>query len=171
MSRSFRLETTTSTIWITGKAIDIDWHGFAGHLAEELARLSAGTLVVIHEAEREIEASRAIQFVQEDARLIAELSHNDYLDPDVWATPAGEEAIRELGWRPPARELGRDNWWDTLDWPATAAQYRELATKAVLGLRDGYRISSEAPFYYHAWNERRGNEPVDLPLLGLPHVK
>ncbi|QKG23461.1 hypothetical protein ACTIVE_5104 [Actinomadura verrucosospora] len=133
--------------------------------------MDAGTLVVIHEAGREPEQSRVIQFVQEDTTLIAELAHNDFLDPEFRATPAGEEAIRELGWRPPARELGRDNWWDTLDWPATTAQYRELATMAVLGLRDGYRISSEAPFCYTAWNARKGNEPVHLPLLGLPYVE
>ncbi|QKG20068.1 TY-Chap domain-containing protein [Actinomadura verrucosospora] len=149
----------------------MNWLAFADSLAEELTALEAGTLVVIYEAEREIEQARGIQFVQEDARLIAELSHNDYLDPEVWATPAGEEAIKELGWRPPATELGRDNWWETLDWPAATAQYQELARMAVLGLRDGYRISSEAPFYYNAWNECRGNETVELPLLRLPYVK
>jgi hypothetical protein len=42
---------------------------------------------------------------------------------------------------------------------------------AVLGLRDGYRISSETPFYYNAWNDRKGNAPVELPLLGLPYVE
>lgn len=39
---------------------------------------------------------------------------------------------------------------------------------AIVALRDGYGISNPDGWWYRAWNERTGNEAIELPRLGLP---
>ncbi|WP_411157370.1 hypothetical protein [Nocardia terpenica] len=46
--------------------------------------------------------------------------------------------------------------------------YRQLAAMVITGLRDGLGVRSPADLVYEAWNDRAGNAPMDLPLLGLP---
>jgi hypothetical protein len=146
----------------------VDWTAFAAGLAEELADLPVGTLVVIREADREIGRARFAQFVQEDDGLAAEVVTNDALESEFRASSAGEEVIRQAGWHDPAPLEGYDVWWYTLPWPASGTQYRELSLMVVTAVRYGYGIDDTTPWCYRAWNERKGNEPVELPGLGLP---
>lgn len=149
----------------------MDWAAFAAGLAEELADLSAGTLVVVREAGREIGQARFAQFVQEDDELAAEVVTNEFLEPQFRASSAGEDVIRRAGWRVPAPHEGHDVWWFTLPWPATSTQYKQLSLMVVKALRDGYEIDDTTLWCYRAWNERKGNESVELPRLGLPRER
>ncbi|MBC6469161.1 TNT domain-containing protein [Actinomadura alba] len=46
-----------------------------------------------------------------------------------------------------------------------------MAGMVVTALRDGYGIADPGEFRYRAWNEKKGNDPFDLPRLGLPREK
>ncbi|GLW64797.1 hypothetical protein Arub01_30410 [Actinomadura rubrobrunea] len=141
----------------------MDWEHFITALAEELAKLPAGALVVISEP-GEGKQSRYVQFAQSSGELVGYVVYNGFLDERVRATPRGEEAIMDAGWNPPRGP--HDNWWQSLGWPATSKQYRDLARAIVIALRDGYGIDDISHWRYQAWNERSG-EPIELRGLGL----
>lgn len=106
--------------------------------------------------------------MQEDDGLAGEVVTNDALEPEFRPSSVGKEVIRKAGWRVPAVREGHDVWWFTLPWPASGTQYGELSLMVVRAFRDGYGIDESSQWCYPAWNERKGNEPVELPRLGLP---
>lgn len=145
----------------------MEWESFAEALAEELAVLPAGALIVISEPGDGL-TGRYAQFVQETDRLVAEVVADSVLEPKQRVSAEGERAITSAGWRPPDRPAGRENWWAELAWPASARQYQALAGMVVTAMRDGYGIPDPGGLRYRAWNEKKGNDPFDLPRLGLP---
>ncbi|GAA4059366.1 TY-Chap domain-containing protein [Actinomadura miaoliensis] len=142
----------------------MDWEAFTVGLAEELANLPAGALVVILEPV-ETDRQRYVQFAQSSTELFAYVVVNSFLERDeVRATPRGEEVIMDAGWRCP--EGMHENWWQELRWPASSRQYRDLARAIAIALRDGYRIGDISHWRYRAWNEETG-DLIELPKLGL----
>lgn len=146
--------------------MSVEWDAFAQGLADELANLPAGGLLVISES-GEPKRSRYTQFAQGADELTAYVVVNAFLDEQVRASEAGERLIAATGWRPPEPNEGHDNWWTILPWPATAQQYLNLARMVVVALRDGYGIADPGAFRYQAWNEQTGQH-LDLRRLGLP---
>ncbi|GLZ03003.1 hypothetical protein Acsp03_04700 [Actinomadura sp. NBRC 104412] len=138
------------------------WEEFASGLAEELAGLPAGALLVVSEPD---ERGRYAQFSQGDAELVAYVVVNSWLPEPARATREGERAIARAGWNEPLPP-GHENWWRTLSWPASSRQYRDLADSVVTALRDGYGIAGPDGWTYQAWNERTGDD-LELPRLGL----
>ncbi|CAM4518005.1 hypothetical protein NONI108955_40885 [Nocardia ninae] len=142
------------------------WEELADGLAEELAGLPAGAVVIIAEAAPTSEVARYAQFRQFDDILAAELGGDRWLEPAVQAGEKGNELIANAGWQPPDFDhVG--NWWIESPWPLASADYRRLASMVVTGLRDAYRISEPSALAYRAWNENAGNSPMELPSLGL----
>ncbi|MEU0101416.1 hypothetical protein [Streptomyces sp. NPDC006267] len=140
------------------------WEGFCEGLAEQLASLATGSVLIIREGGR---TGRYAQFAQSDEVLRAELTGDHGLDPALRAGETGGRLIAEAGWEPPQGTVYGHNWQAGLPWPSPANTYRELARMTVTGLRDGFRIVSPRTLVYEAWDERRGNRPLVLPLLGL----
>ena len=54
------------------------------------------------------------------------------------------------GWNPP--DSGHVLWWRSLDWPATAADYRALAAGIVAVLRDVFGLGAPTELTYTAWS-------------------
>lgn len=71
-----------------------------------------------------------------------------------------------VGGRPQDTVHGH-NWWAELPWPSPSDAYRELAGMVVTGLRDSLRITGPQVLVHEAWDGRRGNRALALPLLGL----
>ncbi|MER5894481.1 hypothetical protein [Streptomyces sp. NPDC001876] len=140
------------------------WDGFSEGLAEQLASLAAGSVLIIRESGQ---TGRYAQFLQTDERVEAELVGDHHLDPALRAGEAGCRLIAEAGWRPPEDTVYGHNWWSELPWPSSSVAYRALAGMTVTGLRDGLRITGPQVLVYEAWDGRRGNRPLTLPLLGL----
>ncbi|MFE3559421.1 hypothetical protein ACFXKW_31880 [Streptomyces sp. NPDC059193] len=140
------------------------WDGFGEGLAEQLTLLTAGSVLIISEGGR---TGQYAQFLQSDGRVEAELVGDHGLDPALRAGEAGCRLIVEAGWRPPQDTAYGHNWWTELPWPSPSDAYRNLAVMAVTGLRDGLRIAGPQNLVYEAWDGRRGNRPLVLPLLGL----
>lgn len=140
------------------------WDGFGEALAEELASLSSGSVLIIREAGQ---TGRYAQFLQSDATVGAELAGDHHLDPALRAGEAGGRLIVGAGWQPPVDTVYGHNWSAELPWPSPSAAYRELAGMTVTGLRDGLRITGPQALVYEAWDGRRGNRSLTLPLLGL----
>ncbi|PXX66595.1 hypothetical protein DFR70_103344 [Nocardia tenerifensis] len=142
------------------------WDEFAAGLAEELAGLSAGAVVIIAESTPATEVARYAQFRQFDDMLTAELCGDRWLEEAVQADEAGNRLIADAGWRPPEFDhVG--NWWHEWPWPMSSAEYGQVAAMVVTGLRDAYGIAEPAALAYRAWNENTGNSPIELPMLGL----
>ncbi|MFI6938598.1 TY-Chap domain-containing protein [Streptomyces sp. NPDC050418] len=141
-----------------------EWGALGEALAEELASLSDGSVLVIREAGR---TGRYVQFLQSDATLEAELSGDHHLDPALRAGVAGSRLIVEAGWRPPVDTAYGHNWWAELAWPSPSAAYRNLAAMSVSGLRDGLRIAGPQALVYEAWDGRQGNRSLTCHRLGL----
>ncbi|MFF2087775.1 hypothetical protein ACFVVM_28690 [Nocardia sp. NPDC058176] len=140
------------------------WTTLADGLAQELAGLPAGAIVTIVES-RPDRTARFAQFVQSEDALAAELVDDDALDVPLRAGDSGTTVIRALGWH--ERDRYHENWWLELPWPATSADYRRLADMVVRGFGEGFGLPGPDTFVYDAWNERTGNSPIELPLLGL----
>jgi hypothetical protein len=144
----------------------MEWDDVARGLADELPNLPAGALLVLAEA-GETARSRYAQFAQGTTELVGYVVVNSFIEAPARASEEGERVIAETGWRRPEPNLGHDNWWMSLPWPATSARYAELGRMVVTALRDGYRIADPGAFRYQAWNEQT-SEDLDLPQLGLP---
>ncbi|MBF6332780.1 TY-Chap domain-containing protein [Nocardia transvalensis] len=143
-----------------------DWTEFSAGLAEELATLPAGALVVITEADKPAGNCRYTQFRQTDDLLEAQLTGDTYLSPESRPSGPGRQRIIDAGWQQPDSRH-TDNWWIELPWPITTALYRQLADMVVTGLRDGFGITDPTTLVYDAWNDRAGNRRLPLPRLGL----
>jgi hypothetical protein len=139
------------------------WEEFAEGLAEEFAGLPAGALLVLSEPG---DRGRYAQFAQDEMELVAYVVVNFFVPESAQATPQGEQAIADAGWNPPDGSGLHENWWRTLPWPASSAQYRALADAVVTALRDGYGIASPDGWTYQAWNERTGDD-IELTHLAL----
>ncbi|MGY5207574.1 DUF6301 family protein [Nocardia gipuzkoensis] len=140
------------------------WAEFADGLTQHLATLSAGTVVIIGEADQPKERRRFVQFRQLDTMIWAELPGDSWLDPDVQVGDSGGQIIEGAGWQRPDADHC-DNWWYELRWPTSSDGYRQLAARIVTGLRDAFGIADPAILVNEAWNERGGE--IELPLLGL----
>jgi hypothetical protein len=142
------------------------WEEFARGLAEEFGRLPTGALLVLSEPG---EGGRYAQFAQGDGELVAYVVAGSFLPEPTRATPQGEQAIVQAGWRAPDPSAGHENWWRTLTWPASSQQYRDLADSVAAALRDGYGITAPDGWSYQAWNERTGDD-IELRHLDLRPV-
>ncbi|MFD8015226.1 hypothetical protein [Streptomyces sp. NPDC058955] len=148
------------------------WDGFRERLAEQLAALPAGAIVIVSETgdalpPRTAKGSRYAQFRQDPEALYAELSGDRHLEG---AARAGEEGGRLLvgaGWRAPDAGDRVGNWCAELPWPSPSADYRRLASMVVTGLHTVFRVPGPASLAYTAWDAEDGNRPLELPLLGL----
>lgn len=140
------------------------WDGLSDGLAEQLASLAAGSVLIISES---AQTGRYAQFLQSEDTLAAELVGDHHLDPALRAGEAGGRLIVEAGWRPPEDTVYGHNWQAELPWPSPSDAYRTLAGMTVTGLRDGLRITGPQALVYEAWDGRRGNRALTLPLLGL----
>ncbi|WP_393059915.1 hypothetical protein [Streptomyces sp. LN549] len=140
------------------------WDGFGERLAEQLTLLSAGSVLIIREGGG---TGRYAQFLQSDEGMEAELVGDHGLDPALRAGEAGYRMIVDAGWKPPQDTAYGHNWWAELPWPSPSGAYRNLAGMTVTGLRDGLRITGPEALVYEAWDGRRGNRDLVLPLLGL----
>ncbi|MFD0692097.1 TY-Chap domain-containing protein [Actinomadura fibrosa] len=138
----------------------MDWETFADALAEDMATLAAGALVVISEPG---ESGRYVQFAQDDDQLDVDVVGNAFLDDSSRASVEGEQKISLAGWTAPNAEY--ENWTLQLGWPASHVEYRALTEKMVVALRDGYGIASPETWRYRAWNDRKGNRPFRLVRL------
>ncbi|WP_157163385.1 DUF6301 family protein [Nocardia aobensis] len=146
----------------------LSWDEFGSALAEELAALPVGALVVIDERG---ESGRYVQFVHVDDNLYAELMSDR--NPALTQVQAPEQCqlIAGLGWRAPGTSPeGNPNWWTELKCPIRTADYRRLAGMAVSGLRDGLGMSSPADLTYRAWNSLDGNLPLEMSGLDIAWV-
>lgn len=137
-----------------------DWGPFAEGLAEQLALLPSGAIVKI------VAPGRFAQFAQDDDSLVAHLIGDEHLDPADRPVAERRRRIVDAGWQLPDVDHA-GNWWIELPWPVVSSIYRQLAAMVVIGLRDGLGVRSPADLVYEAWNDRAGNAPMDLPLLGL----
>ncbi|WP_433661712.1 TY-Chap domain-containing protein [Nocardia sp. CA-128927] len=144
----------------------IEWAEFTDGLAEQLATLPSGAVVIVGEAPISSDKSRTAQFRQFDDSVWAQLAGDRWLDPEVQAGEAGRHLIRAAGWQEPDDDH-IENWWVEVPWPVSTAGYRRLAEMVVTGLRDGFRIADPTPLVYQAWNEKSENSPIELPRLGL----
>ncbi|MCP2343619.1 TY-Chap domain-containing protein [Actinomadura rupiterrae] len=142
----------------------MDWQTFAAELADDLAGLPAGALLVITER---ADGGRFTQFAQDDDGLVAYVSDNTYLAPADQASPEARRTIEAAGWNPPEPRQGHEDWWYRLPWPSSSAAYHRLTDMIVTALRDGYGIPSPEGWHYRAWNDRKGNEPITLHNLTL----
>ncbi|MFI7365316.1 TY-Chap domain-containing protein [Streptomyces sp. NPDC050149] len=140
------------------------WDGFGERLAEQLSTLGAGSVLIIREGGG---TGRYAQFLQSDEGVEAELVGDHGLDPALRAGEAGSRLIVEAGWKPPQDTVYGHNWWAELPWPSPSGAYRKLAGMTVTGLRDGLRITGPEALVYEAWDGRRGNRDLVLPLLGI----
>ncbi|MDA5284110.1 hypothetical protein [Streptomyces sp. Isolate_45] len=141
-----------------------EWDGFSERLAEQLASLAAGSVLIIREVGQ---TGRYVQFLQTEERVEAELVGDHHLELALRAGEVGCRLIAEAGWRPPEDTVYGHNWWTELPWPSSSVAYRELAGMTVTGLCDGLRIAGPQALVYEAWDGRRGNRLLTLPLLGL----
>ncbi|MER6116430.1 hypothetical protein E6R60_14785 [Streptomyces sp. A0642] len=141
-----------------------EWDAFEEGLAEQLSSLGAGSVLIVRETGR---TGRYAQFLQSDEGLGAELVGDHHLDPALRAGETGSRLIAEAGWQPPQDTVYGHNWAVELPWPSPSDAYRALAAMTVTGLRDGLRIAGPQALVYEAWDGRRGNRPLVLPLLGL----
>ncbi|MFC4913242.1 TY-Chap domain-containing protein [Actinomadura gamaensis] len=142
----------------------MDWQTFAAELADDLAALPAGALLVISERD---DGGRFAQFAQDDDGLVAYVCDNTYLAPDDQASPEARQVIAAAGWNAPDPRQGHEDWWYRLPWPASSAAYRRLTDMIAAAFRDGYGIASPDGWNYRAWNEREGNDPIELRRLSL----
>ncbi|MET7340101.1 hypothetical protein [Streptomyces sp. NPDC005547] len=141
-----------------------DWDTFGEKLAEQLSTLSAGSVLIIRE---DGDTGRYAQFLQTDEGVEAELVGDHHLAPELRAGEAGSALIVEAGWQAPEDTVYGHNWWAELPWPSPSDAYRKLAGMTVTGLRDALRIAGPQALVYEAWDGRRGNRTLVLPLLGL----
>ncbi|MFE3188713.1 hypothetical protein ACFXHA_06860 [Nocardia sp. NPDC059240] len=140
------------------------WDRFEAGLAEQLAELPAGALVVI-ETRVDTELGLA-QFAQYEDKLVAELGAAGDLDEGAEPNMPGALLASAAGWHRPD-QTDHYNWWVELPWPITTDIYRALAAMAVTGLRDVFHVSSPTRLVYRAWNSSLGNRDLDLPRLGI----
>ncbi|NKY37142.1 hypothetical protein HGA13_29330 [Nocardia speluncae] len=138
-----------------------EWPELAAGLADQLAALPAGAVLIIAEAE----GPRYAQFKQFDDRLYAEVVGDSWLDPGKQAGAPGARRLVDAGWQAPGGE--HTNWWIDRPWPLSPAQYRELVAMVFTALRDVFAIAEPADLVYEAWNTEAGDADLDLPGLGL----
>ncbi|WP_225725497.1 MULTISPECIES: hypothetical protein [unclassified Nocardia] len=143
-----------------------DWTEFSEGLANRLAGLPAGAVVIIGEAGVPSEQRRFVQFRQLADRTWIELCGDDSFDPELRVARDMHRWIAEAGWRDRDDDHG-GNWWFEQVWPATSVDYHRLASMVVTGLRDAYQISTPDRLSYDAWNENAGNRTLELPQLGI----
>jgi len=140
------------------------WDGFRERLAEQLTLLGPESVLIIREGGG---TGRYAQFLQSDAGVEAELVGDHGLDPALRAGEEGSRLIVEAGWQPPQDTVYGHNWWAEVPWPSPSDAYRKLAGMTVTGLRDALRVAGPQALVYEAWEGRRGNRPLVLPLLGF----
>ncbi|WP_406265603.1 hypothetical protein OH799_18615 [Nocardia sp. NBC_00881] len=143
-----------------------DWTRFAEGLAEELAMLPDGALVVIKESGKPDNEYRYVQFRQTADLLEAQLTGDTYLDAAARPGHAGQRRLIDAGWQYPDSPHN-ENWWIELSWPLSTAVDRHLSDMVVIGLRDCFRIPDPDTLIYDAWNQTKGNRRLHMPLLGL----
>ncbi|MGW1184436.1 TY-Chap domain-containing protein [Streptomyces drozdowiczii] len=141
-----------------------EWDGFTEKLAEQLSTLSAGSVLIIREGG---DTGRYAQLLQSEKGVEAELVGDHHLAPELRAGETGTGLIVAAGWQAPEDTVYGHNWWAKLPWPSPSDAYRKLAGMTVTGLRDALRITGPEALVYEAWDGRRGNRPLVLPLLGL----
>ncbi|MFJ5711434.1 TY-Chap domain-containing protein [Streptomyces sp. NPDC093105] len=148
------------------------WDGFQERLAEQLASLPAGAVVIVSETgaappTKTAKGSRYAQFRQDPESLYAELSGDRHLEGAARAGDEGGRLLVAAGWRAPDADDRVGNWCAELPWPSPSVAYRRLASMVVTGLHVVFRVPAPSSLAYTAWDAEDGNRPLELPLLGL----
>ena len=152
-----------------------DWSAFEDRLATTLSVAADRVFLIISLA---ADSSRYVQFAADGARLDAEAASAAY------AVGADTAALERSGWTAPVGASA--NWPSPLVLPALMDEYRALASRCVVALRDAYGASAPEDLVYRAWREPestagkaewtdeelaaldRGEDPLNLTTLGLP---
>lgn len=157
----------------------MDWDEFRTGLQATLRALTDRCVLVVAAPGR----GGYVQFAAAAGELTAEAA-----GPQFTAGPAAHEAddpvMLAAGWTAPTRS--GPNWSAPLRLPALTAEYAMLADRCVTALRDVYRLPGPGALSYRAWREPEpqpsgvswtaeridrldpGENPLELPLLGLP---
>lgn len=150
------------------------WNEFEVHLARGLRSVSDRVYLIIRSA---TDKARHVQFAAEGDRLDAQASGA------ALVADANEGALRDAGWQSPTH--GEYHWESPLRVPALTAEFRELARRCVIALRDAHGISSPNDLVYTAWRDAeirtdahgsgthqseldRGDLDLQIPALNLP---
>jgi hypothetical protein len=151
-----------------------EWDEFGDRLASTFRQVTGRVFLIIAS---EADPARYVQFAGQDDRLDAEAPATDVV------ADADESALKESGWTAP--NAAQPNWSSSLQLPALASEYKALAARCVVALRDAYGITSPDDLGYRAWREAermpegvtwsaeqiermdRGVDSLDLPGLGL----
>ena len=141
----------------------MEWSEFTQRLGRELAGLDRDTILIVRER---AESRHYVQAMREPDRLYAEAVSNHFLEGPLLLTPADEEVLREVGWRPPGDPTPR-NWWTDLPGNATPGDHFRLADMMVQALRDVQGVRRPADLVYESFH-RLGNGLIELLGFGIP---
>jgi hypothetical protein len=109
--------------------------------------------------------TRYVQFLRGEDALFVESVDNEFLPDDDQLDQAAEQALIDLGWRPPG---DADNWNTELPWPAPDQQtVTQVADLVLRTLQEVHRISVDE-LSYEAFNTRTGTSHVPPGLEQLP---
>ncbi|MFJ4223984.1 TY-Chap domain-containing protein [Microbacterium sp. NPDC089695] len=151
------------------------WEDFGDGLTAALRQVADRVFLIIAS---EGDPTRYVQFAGQPGRLDAEAPSIDVV------SGARESVLVDTGWTPPGP--AQPNWSSSLPRPALTDEYRALAQRCVAALRDAYGIESPDELAYRAWRDAelipagetwseesiarldRGEDALDLPMLGLP---
>lgn len=151
-----------------------NWNEFESQLAKALRSVTDRLYLIIRSATDE---TRYVQFAAEGDRLDAQASGA------VHFSDANEDALRDAGWQAPTH--GEHHWESPMALPALTSEFRELARRCVIALRDAHRIRSPEDLVYTAWRDAeirtdahgsgthqseldRGDLDLQIPALNLP---
>ncbi|WP_144876509.1 TY-Chap domain-containing protein [Microbacterium sp. 1.5R] len=150
------------------------WEEFGDSLTATFRHVADRVFLIIAS---ESDPARYVQFAGRPGRLDAEAPSIDV------AKGADESVLAGAGWTPPGP--AQPNWTSSLPLPALTDEYGALADRCVRALRDAYGIAGPDDLAYRAWRESeqmpegetwseeciaaldRGEDPLDLPTLGL----
>lgn len=139
------------------------WSDFAEGLAETLATLPSGAVVIIAEP-GPLRTARGLPSSAGTARGFMPKSPeaSNWLNRALTGLASSQTPVGG------APDLTVTRTGGPLPWPATSGDYRPLASMIVTALRDALGIAKPDDLEYHALNENYGNAPIELPLLGIP---
>ncbi|WP_233359002.1 SseB family protein [Thermomonospora amylolytica] len=140
----------------------LEWSEFAQRLGRELAGLDRDTILIVRER---AESRHYVQAMREPDRLYAEAVSNHFLEGPLLLTPADEEVLREVGWKPPGDPSPR-NWWTDLPGHATPGDHFRLADMMVQALRDVQGVRRPSDLVYESFH-RHGNGLIELLGFGI----
>lgn len=151
------------------------WEDFRDRLQASLPELTDRCFLIVSAPP----GQGYVQFAAMPEAVTAEAAGPEFVT-SAPATTAGDPRMLGAGWAAP--DSSRPNWSYDLPLPALTDEYRALADRCVVALRDVYRVGDPGVLTYQAWREpepkpfgsflRGGDKDLDpganpLPLPGL----